>query len=112
MKNSRILIIIWLLLFQTVGLSARYSLANEDKDGLYAKSIEQVLRLEPEDIDLGTAALIVAEQWSDVVHGRNYLFKIDDMALELLKRLDDKGLNNNYKAVLYDNKRNFRNTHP
>jgi len=99
MKKIIISIIICVLFLQTQSFCTRYSLANQDKDGLYAKSIEQVLRLEPEDIDIGTAALIVAEQWSDVVHGRRYLFKIDDMATELLKRLEDKELGNNYKAV-------------
>ena len=42
-------------------------LANANLDGLYAKSIEAVLRLPPEQIDLGTAALIVSEAWSDMV---------------------------------------------
>ncbi|UCC23294.1 MAG: tetratricopeptide repeat protein [Planctomycetota bacterium] len=75
------------------------SLANEDKSGLYAKSIEQVLRLDEEEVDLATAALIVSEQWSDLVYGRRYLSDLDDMALEIFDRLEEKGLGADYRAI-------------
>ena len=74
-------------------------LANENKDGLYAKSIEQVLRLEPEQIDIGIAALIVSEQWSDMVGGRRYQQMLDEMALEIRNRLGAKGLKPNQQAI-------------
>ncbi|MHC4543656.1 MAG: tetratricopeptide repeat protein [Planctomycetota bacterium] len=75
------------------------SLANEGKSGLYAKSIEQVLRLREDEVDLATAALIISEHWSDIVHGRRYLLKLDDMALEIRSRLEKKKLSANYHAI-------------
>jgi tetratricopeptide (TPR) repeat protein len=62
-------------------------LANANLDGLYARSIEQVLRLPPEQIDTGTAALIVSEAWSDMVAGRRYQQQLDDIATEIRSRL-------------------------
>ncbi len=62
-------------------------LANADKDGLRATSLDQVLRLSDDEIDLGTAALIASEYWSNVVAGRRYLEQLDAMALEVRSRL-------------------------
>jgi len=74
-------------------------LANEGKSGLYTRSIDQVLRLREEEVDLATAALIISEQWSDLVHGRRYLSRLDDMALEIRSRLEKKKLSANYRAI-------------
>lgn len=74
-------------------------LANEGKNGLYAKSLEQVLRLPPEEVDLATAALIVSEQWSDLVPGRRHIETLDDMAIEISQRLREKRLKLNYQAI-------------
>ncbi len=65
-------------------------LANANLEGLYARSIEQVLRLPPEQIDTGTAALIVSEAWSDMVAGRRYQQQLDDIATEIISRLKAK----------------------
>lgn len=78
---------------------ATESLANENRDGLYARSIEQVLRLDDKEVDLATAALIVSEQWSNIVEGKRYLSDLDDMAFEIRGRLKKKGLPVNYKAI-------------
>ena len=75
------------------------SLANENKDGLYAKSIEQVLRLEPKEIDIGMAALIVSEQWSDAVAGRQCQRQLDDMAYEIRERLQAKKIKTGPLAI-------------
>jgi len=98
---KKILLVIVCVLFFTaaVSFSRDTPLANEGKRGLYARSIEQVLRLDDEEIDLATAALIVSEQWSDIVHGRRYLTDLDNMAFEIRTRLKKKGLQANYKAV-------------
>lgn len=79
-------------------------LANENKSGLYAKSIEEVLRLSPNEVDLATAALIISEQWSDMVHGRRYLSALDDMALEINERLKSERVGANFRAVPLINK--------
>jgi len=70
-------------------------LANENKGGLYVRSIEQVLRLREDEVDLATAALIVSERWSDLVYGRRHLSRLDDMALEIRERLRSKKLPSN-----------------
>ncbi len=98
---KKILLIIVCVLFFTAGTSFGQgeTLANRDKQGLYARSIEQVLRLDDKEIDLATAALIVSEQWSNVVAGKRYLSDLDDMAFEIRGRLKKKRLKANYKAV-------------
>jgi len=104
MKKT-LLLIVCVLIFTPGESYGQYEpLANEDKSGLYARSIEQVLRLEETEVDLATAALIISEQWSDIVHGRRYLAELDDMALEIRDRLKAKGLRANYKAVAVINK--------
>lgn len=74
-------------------------LANDKKSGLYARSIEQVLRLKEDEVDLATAALIVSEHWSDMVYGRRYLETLDDMALEIRERLRRRRLKPDYRAI-------------
>ncbi len=93
-------ITICLLIFST-SLYARSGgpLANAYKSGLYAKSIEQVLRLREDDVDLATAALIVSENWSDMVYGRRYLARLDDMALEIRNRLKRQKLKTDFRAI-------------
>ncbi|MCX5634306.1 MAG: hypothetical protein NTW55_00485 [Planctomycetota bacterium] len=103
MKKT-LLVIFCILTFAAVLFADNRPLANDNKSGIYSKSIEQVLRLSPEDIDLATAALIISEQWSDVVGGRNYLTKLDDMAYEIRNRMDADRIAANYKAVPIINK--------
>lgn len=94
------LIAITLFFISLQAVLARYEpLANEDKDGLYARSIQQVLRLEPEQIDIGIAALIISEQWSDMVAGRRCQEQLDEMAYEIRDRLAAKKLPINYQAI-------------
>ncbi|MFA5422474.1 MAG: tetratricopeptide repeat protein [Phycisphaerae bacterium] len=86
------------LLLVTVSLQAE-RLANEDLAGLYARNIEQVMRLDPDEIDIGIASLIIAEEWSDVLPGRRYQTMLDDMAYEIQSRLEEQKLTGSYKAV-------------
>jgi tetratricopeptide (TPR) repeat protein len=65
-------------------------LANANKAGLYARSIEQVLQLKEDQVDLATAVLIVSENWSDMVNGRYYLRELDEMAREIRDRLEQR----------------------
>jgi tetratricopeptide (TPR) repeat protein len=75
------------------------TLANQNKAGLYARSIQQVLRLREDEVDLATAALIVSERWSDMVYGRRYLSRLDEMALEISERLNRRNLTANFRAI-------------
>lgn len=97
---TRRLTISLFLVFVLCGICVgRGPLANDKKDGLYVKSIEQILRLEPSEIDLGIAALIVSEQWSDMVAGRRYQMQLDDMAYDILERMEEKGVGRDYRAI-------------
>jgi len=74
-------------------------LANNNKMGLYARSVEQVLRLKEDEVDLATAALIVSERWSNMVYGRRYLETLDDMAFEICERLRRRRLTADFRAI-------------
>ena len=87
-----------------LSLSQHQQLANEGKRGLYVRSIEDVLRLPEEEVDLATATLIVSEQWSDMVYGRRYLVRLDEMAMEIQEKLKKRWLKPNYKAIPVINK--------
>jgi tetratricopeptide (TPR) repeat protein len=104
MKKPALLTICLLLVLTCAASSVAEPLANEGLGGLYAKSIEQVLRLEPDDIDLGTAALIISEQWSDVVPGRRYQSKLDDIALEIRKRCQQQNIKSHPQMIQLINK--------
>jgi len=100
MKNT-FSVIVLILIFSSVASARRDSrpLENEGKAGLRAKSLDQVLRLNENEVDLSTAALIVSENWSDMVYGRKYLSQLDDMAREIRSRLRGKKIPTNYKAI-------------
>jgi tetratricopeptide (TPR) repeat protein len=95
---------ICILIFSPALLAQRNApLANEDKVGLYARSIEQVLRLRDNEVDLATAVLISSELWSDnwseIVNGRIYLSRLDDMALEIREMLKRRKLGADFRAI-------------
>jgi tetratricopeptide (TPR) repeat protein len=108
MKKISLVIMCVLILSPQVCFSRHQTLANDGKRGLYARSIEEVLLLPEDEIDLATAALIVSEQWSDMVHGRTYLSRLDDMTYEIQKKLEKKWLKPTYKAIPVINNYLFR----
>jgi len=104
MKKIFLVLICVLIFTPTVPGRQRESLSNANKSGLYARSVEQVLRLREDEVDLGTAALIVSERWSNVVHGRRYLSRLDDMAFEIRERLRSRKVESNFRAIPVINK--------
>ena len=74
-------------------------LANHEKDGLNARSLDQVFRLSPDEIDLGIAALIISEQWSDKVGGLKYLDDLDEIAYEIRRRCQQRRIPMNSDAI-------------
>jgi tetratricopeptide (TPR) repeat protein len=98
---KKVLLTIVFVLSLSFGVSSGFAegLANENLDGLYANSIEHILRLPAEQVDLGTAALIISEQWSDTVPGRKHQTQLDDMAYAIRAKLKEKNLRTNYKAI-------------
>ncbi|MHC4132876.1 MAG: tetratricopeptide repeat protein [Planctomycetota bacterium] len=98
MNKISVFIILLIFLTALTGFSLE-PLANEDNSGLYARSIEQMLRLEAHEIDLATAALIISEEWSDLVQGRRYQADLEDMAREIQERIEKQNLNRNPRAI-------------
>lgn len=92
-------VVVVLCLCVSPAVAQRGRLANAGKAGLYVKSLDEVLRLRDEQVDLATAALIASEYWSDMVHGRRYLEELDAMALEIQNRLWQQRLRTNFRAI-------------
>ena len=103
MKKNLLIILCVLVLTGTVCFGREAPLANEGKTGLYARSLDHVLRLRDDEVDLATAAMIISEQWSDLVHGRRYLSRLDDMALEIRSRYERKKPKEDYYIILIIN---------
>ena len=100
MTNKLVLAAAFAVVFAPQGACGQHEpLANAERAGLYATSIEQVLRLADDELDVATAALIVSEQWSDLVPGRQHQAALDQMALEILARLKEQRLAVNFRAV-------------
>jgi tetratricopeptide (TPR) repeat protein len=108
MKKIFLVIICVVILSPRCSFGQQRQLANEGKRGLHARSIEEVLQLPEDEVDLATAALIASEQWSDMVHGRTYLSRLDEMALKIQEKLNKKWLKPNYKAIPIINNYLFR----
>jgi tetratricopeptide (TPR) repeat protein len=96
--NKRVLTAI-ILTCLWLNIATGAGLANQRKRGLHVVSIDQVLQLPDDQIDIGTAALIVSEEWSNVVNGLRYREDLDDMAREILSRLREKRLRPNFRAI-------------
>ncbi len=99
MKSILLGIAVFLSLSPLAAFGQRGGLANAGKAGLNVRSLDEVLRLPEEQIDLATAALIASEYWSDMVHGRRYLERLDAMALEIQARLRRQRLSTNSQAI-------------
>ncbi len=97
-----------LLLTTSISAGRDAPLANEGLRGIYAKSLDQVLVLPPEEVDLATAALIASEYWSDVVPGLRHLDLLDDMAYEIRERVAAKRIRMNHRAIPVINEYLFR----
>jgi hypothetical protein len=87
MKNIILSAAVLLTALQAGAFAQSSRLANAGKAGLYVRSLDEVLRLQDEEMDLATAALIASEYWSDFVHGRRYIEQLDAMAYEIRNRL-------------------------
>ncbi len=79
-------------------------LENEGLEGTYARSIQQVLSLDEDEVDLATAVIIISERWNENVPGRNYLRKVNEMAYGLQQRMEEKNIRSDYKKIQEINK--------
>lgn len=78
-------------------------LANENRKGLEARSIDEMLALPEDEVDVGMGALLIGKEFDPTVDVHKYLAELDAMALELRSRIDGEkdpqriiGLMNNY----------------
>lgn len=78
---------------------ARAELANAQLRGLRVHTVEGVLRLKEEQIDLGTAALVISRDWGTTKTLHTYRRKIDTLAEEIQKRLEEKKLTADFRAI-------------
>jgi regulator of sirC expression with transglutaminase-like and TPR domain len=78
------------------------ALANQNKRGLRAFTIEGVLRLQEDDIDMGTAALILSREWGTTRTLHSYRGRIDDMAEAIQKKLRNQPLDHRAIPVIND----------
>lgn len=99
MKRTVLTVTALVSLCSCVAFGRRPRLANADKAGLRVSTLEQVLQLPENQVDLATATLIASEYWSDMVHGRRYLEQLDAMALEIRTRLQQQRVPANYRAL-------------
>jgi len=98
-KNKYIFSLLVLVVLCGQCLGVRDKLANYDKRGLGISSIDRVLKLNSDEIDLGTAALLVSKNWSGRTNHRKHRAFIDDIAYEILDRLEKKGKRNDIDAI-------------
>ncbi len=99
MKKILLTTAVFLIAAQTGPIAFGSRLANAGKAGLYVRSLDEVLRLQDDEVDLATATLIASEYWSDIVAGRRYLEQLDAMAQEIRSRLRQQRLQVNYRAI-------------
>ncbi len=95
-----------LLLLIAFGLPApvRAELANADLRGLRVHTVDGVLRLKEDQIDLGTAALVISRDWGTTKTLHTYRRKIDIIAEEIQRRLEAKKIPANFLAIPEINK--------
>lgn len=79
--------------------TAAAELANSQLQGLRVHTVEGVLRLSADQIDLGTAALIISRNWGTSKTLHTYRRKIDSMAEEIQRRLNEKKIPLDARAV-------------
>lgn len=77
-------------------LSACPELANQNKSGLYVNSIERMMRLEDDQIDLATAALLLSRQAGAEINYKRYRRQIDEMACAVLDALAEQKIQPGY----------------
>jgi len=97
--NNRCIIWFGLVVVWLTPMITWASLANDNKRGLRISSIDSVFRLPEEEVDMATAALLLSREWGADKTLLSYRRKIDEMAEEILKRLKDKRLNPDYRAI-------------
>ena len=98
-KGTGVIAALFLILLLSQVHDTFGALANYNKRGLRAYTIDGVLRLDDDEIDLATAALILSRDWGTTKTSHVYRRKIDDMAEEIIRRVKDAHVPMNHRAV-------------
>jgi len=100
--RKKLLYILILVLLSNSPLFAKNTLANEGKAGVYANSIERVLRLDDDQIDIATAVLLLSRQWDNDTLLWKYRNKIDQMSQDVIDQIgkNNKSLNSDAIEVI------------
>ena len=99
-KYLSILVTVILLGVLCGQVMGRRRLANAGKDGLRFFTIDKILKLKDDQVDIGTAALLLSRKWSNAKSVHRYRGKLDAMAQDILEQLKKKGVAKvDYRAV-------------
>jgi tetratricopeptide (TPR) repeat protein len=71
-------------------VAAEAPLANAGRKGLQAKTIDEMLALPDEEIDIGLGALLIGKEYDPDLNVPKYLAQLDQMARELRSRIADE----------------------
>ena len=82
--------------------AAEEPLANEGRKGLQAKSIDEVLALPDEEIDIGMAALLIGREYDPTFDAARYVVRLDQTALELRDRIGGESDPEKIVAIIND----------
>lgn len=98
--NTRQILLLFLMISSSFVTTAESAiLANRDKRGLRTYTIDGVLRLPEDEIDIGAAALILSREWGTQRTTHVYRRKIDDMAEAVSTKLKEKHLPLDHRAI-------------
>lgn len=98
MKRT-ILITTCFLLVLAPAFAEKRKLANRGKAGLRVKSIERMIRLDEDEIDLATAMLLLSSQAGADIDQRQYTRQINKIAYAILDELDEQKLKPDHRAI-------------
>ncbi len=87
---KRLFAVLLLLVSGAEAIAAEAPLANAGRKGLQAKTIDEMLALPDEEIDIGLGALLIGKEYDPDLDIPKYLAQLDQMARELRTRIGDE----------------------
>ncbi len=89
------------MLVSVVGVLPSILFGAEDRDieGLYVSSIERILKLPDEQIDIATAVLVLARDYGQNSNIRQVRYRIDDMAATLSQKFKSRNAHSDVEKI-------------
>jgi len=88
-----------LIIFMAAEFSFAQKLYNSNKAGINIRSMEKLLSLDNEEIDIASGVLHFSKYWQKMSNVIRYRYMIDDMSSEILKRLNRRNIPRDYRAL-------------